>query len=226
MNTFYCLDNSKLQIDFVTPIDLYEVKGSKFLCYLFPIPLSSDIYKAKVNLDSNNYCNLLFNIHKNFILEQLRRNHKKAVHFVLAFRIFNEYDHIIEGSSDDGEPKGSSGIPMLEVMRGEKLINSLCVCVRYFGGTKLGVGGLVRAYTQSSLNAILKLKDLDLLKLYKKTIVIDIKERNSNYNRIIYLVQKYNLNIISKSFLQSYIDLKIQGEEDNINKFLESYNNN
>ena len=82
-------------------------------------------------------------------LEELKKSHPKARHFVTAFRYLNEYGQIVEGSSDDGEPKGSSGKPSLKVLQGHNLINVAVIVVRFFGGTLLGVGGLVRAYGDS-----------------------------------------------------------------------------
>jgi len=99
-----------------------EVKQSRFIAHLVP-------YRV-------------FETH----LEALRHEHPKARHFVTAFRYLNDHDQIVEGSSDDGEPKGTSGKPSLHVLQGHELINVAVIIVRYFGGTKLGTGGLVRAY--------------------------------------------------------------------------------
>ena len=62
-----------------------------------------------------------------------------------AYRHLNEFEQIVENSSDDGEPKGTSGKPNLAVLAGNELINTAVIIVRYFGGIKLGTGGLVRA---------------------------------------------------------------------------------
>ena len=87
-------------------------------------------------------------------LARLKAEHNKAKHFVWAFRRLNELGQIVEDKSDDGEPKGSAGLSCLNVLRGGTLINAAVVVVRYFGGIKLGTGGLVRAYS-SSVNAAL-----------------------------------------------------------------------
>ncbi len=84
------------------------------------------------------------------LLQQLKAEHPKARHFVTAFRYFNAFDQIVEGSSDDGEPRGTSGKPTLAVLQGHELINVGMITVRYFGGTKLGTGGLVRAYSDAA----------------------------------------------------------------------------
>jgi len=112
-----------------------EINRSKFIAILIPY----ENFKNKMN--------------------QLKTEHPKARHFVYAYRYLNEFNQLVENQSDDGEPKGSSGRPVLNVLRGNALINSAVIVVRYFGGTKLGVGGLVRAYTES-VNQVLKKSNL------------------------------------------------------------------
>lgn len=104
----------------------YEIKKSTFISYITPM-------------------NLLLDLHKN-----LKKEHPKAAHVVYAYRYLNEFLQIVENSSDDGEPKGTSGPPILNVLRGAKLVNCGILVVRYFGGIKLGTGGLVRAYGTSA----------------------------------------------------------------------------
>lgn len=99
-----------------------EVKRSKFIAHLFPY----EQFDAQ--------------------MAQLREAHPKARHFVTGYRYLNELDQIVEGCSDDGEPKGTSGKPTLAVLQGSEMINVGIITVRYFGGVKLGTGGLVRAY--------------------------------------------------------------------------------
>ena len=105
---------------------ILEIKQSKFIAYLLPY---------------NRYQKTL---------EELKQEHPKARHFVVAYRYLNEYGQIVEYSSDDGEPKGTSGKPTLMVIQGADLINSAIITIRYFGGTKLGTGGLVRAYSDAT----------------------------------------------------------------------------
>ncbi len=81
------------------------------------------------------------------LLSRLKAKHSKARHFVWAFRHLNELGQVVEDKSDEREPKGSAGLPCLNVLRGGTLINAAVVVVRYFGGIKLGTGGLVRAYS-------------------------------------------------------------------------------
>lgn len=81
------------------------------------------------------------------IINSLKKEHKKARHFCYAY-VFNK-DMISEKCSDDGEPSGTAGYPILNVIKKKNLTNILVVVVRYFGGIKLGAGGLTRAYTKA-----------------------------------------------------------------------------
>ena len=78
-------------------------------------------------------------------LARLRRKYHDATHHCTAYRILNG-EEVLESSNDDGEPSGSAGLPILQQLQKADVVNVLAVVVRYFGGTKLGVGGLVRAY--------------------------------------------------------------------------------
>ncbi len=108
----------------------YENKHSKFIAHLIPYTSFE------------------------LTLKQLKKSHPKARHFVTAYRYVNTYAQIIEGSSDDGEPKSTSGKPSLAVLAGNDIVNAAVITVRYFGGVKLGTGGLVRAYTQAASEAV------------------------------------------------------------------------
>lgn len=108
----------------------FEEKKSTFLAYLCPMK-EFDALHVK-----------------------LKNDHPKAAHIVWAKRLFNEYRQIVENNSDDGEPKGTSGPPVLNVMRGFELVEVGILIVRYFGGIKLGTGGLVRAYGSSAKEVI------------------------------------------------------------------------
>ena len=88
-------------------------------------------------------------------LEQIRKKYYDARHHCFAYRIL-EKDTILERASDDGEPSGTAGTPMLNLLSKNDLMNVLLVVTRYFGGILLGTGGLVRAYTEASQQAIKK----------------------------------------------------------------------
>ena len=82
-------------------------------------------------------------------LDKIKDDYPFATHYCYAYRLDN-----IEKCSDDGEPKGTAGTPILHVLQMNNLTNILCVVIRYFGGIKLGAGGLVRAYTNSFVKAL------------------------------------------------------------------------
>lgn len=90
-------------------------------------------------------------------LQQIRKQHYDARHNCFAYRI-GETKDIIEKASDDGEPSGTAGAPMLNLLQKQNLTNVLVVVTRYFGGILLGTGGLVRAYTQAAKEALEKVE--------------------------------------------------------------------
>ena len=87
------------------------------------------------------------------VIKEIKKNYHDARHNCIAYRII-ENGNIIEKSSDDGEPSGTAGAPMLNILQKNELANILVVVTRYFGGILLGTGGLVRAYSDSILKAI------------------------------------------------------------------------
>ncbi|AQW81674.1 IMPACT family protein [Campylobacter pinnipediorum] len=115
----------------------------------------NDTFKAQIDIKKSNFLAFLTPF-ENFktMHESLKQEHPKAVHIVWAYRVMNKYGQIVENQSDDGEPKGTSGPPALNALRGANLINSAILIVRYFGGIKLGTGGLVRAYSTATNLAI------------------------------------------------------------------------
>jgi len=86
-------------------------------------------------------------------IASIRKTYHDATHHCSAFRLLID-DVVVEASSDDGEPTGSAGFPMLQQLAGRDLCNVLAVVVRYYGGTNLGVGGLVRAYSDAISEAL------------------------------------------------------------------------
>ena len=111
----------------------YVEKKSKFIATLIPV-------KNEKEAESE--------------IEKLRKKYYDARHNCYAYVVFDETSEAIERSSDDGEPSGTAGRPMLEVLVGEQIYNILIVVTRYFGGVLLGTGGLVRAYTAATKDAL------------------------------------------------------------------------
>ena len=110
----------------------------------------SSVYEATVEVKRSKFLAVLLPYERfESAREALRDTHPKANHIVYAWRYLNAFGQIVEQSSDDGEPKGCAGLPALRVLRGAELINVGVLIVRYFGGIKLGTGGMARAYAQA-----------------------------------------------------------------------------
>lgn len=104
-------------------------------------------------------------------ISEIREKHKDATHNCYAYIIGQ--DRLIQKYSDDGEPSGTAGIPMLEVLKKQGVTNVLVIATRYFGGILLGGGGLVRAYTKTVVNAIEKAVIVEKQLFNNVDIVID-----------------------------------------------------
>jgi len=168
-----------------------EVKQSKFIAHLCPY----SNYKETLQL--------------------LKESNPKARHFVVAYRYLNEFGQIVEHSSDDGEPKGTSGKPSLMVLQGKELVNTAVIIVRYFGGTKLGTGGLVRAYSDA-VNLVLEVADFFD---YVKEKEIKVSVNYSDVRLLEYECQNFSLSIYNKIFNDQVV-YSIRGSELSIDKFL------
>jgi len=143
-----------------------------------------------------------------------------ASHHVYAFSI-GYGNSVIEGMSDDGEPSGTAGSPSLAVLRGSDLGDTVIVTTRYFGGTKLGTGGLVRAYTQSAQEALVTLKTE--VKALKQIIGIDMPYHL--YESVKRLILEYGGNIQDETFAADVtliIELLVQNVDDFSEKLRES----
>lgn len=125
----------------------------------------------------------------------LRSETPGANHHVYAFRV-GYGNTITEGMSDDGEPSGTAGPPTLAVLRGSGIGDILLVTARYFGGVKLGTGGLVRAYTASAQEALRALKTE--LKAEKTTVGLETPY--TYYNLVKRLLAAYNGAIVEEVF--------------------------
>jgi len=170
----------------------HEVKQSKFIAHLLPYSQ----YESTLKL--------------------LKLEHPKARHFVTAYRYLNEFKQIVEHSSDDGEPKGTSGKPSLMVLQGQDIINSAVIVVRYFGGTKLGTGGLVRAYSDA-VNLVL---NEAVLVEYKNEISKTIVIAYTDVRFVDYECETYEITILEKTF-DVKTRYRIKASEDSMKSFLE-----
>lgn len=169
-----------------------EVKKSKFIAHLFP-------YKE-------------FDV----MMERLKREHPKARHFVYAYRYLNEFEQVVENSSDDGEPKGTSGKPSLNVLNGGEIINTGVIIVRYFGGIKLGTGGLVKAYSDA-VNLVLQTAVLEnYVKLNSLKLCFDY----SSLSIVEYNTNQLDLQIAKKEFLDN-VTFIVEGSNKALEKLIE-----
>ena len=97
------------------------------------------------------------------ILQRIKKQNSLATHNCYAY--IADSEGLLQKFSDDGEPQGTAGLPMLEVLKAKKIFKTVAVVTRYFGGIKLGAGGLVRAYTDSGVKAI------------ESTQIVELKEK-------------------------------------------------
>lgn len=144
---------------------LLKEKGSKFIGFAFPINSETDLKKN---------------------LEKIREEHPKATHHCYAFRLGLNGEYY--RANDDGEPSGSAGLPIYNQLLANDLTNILLIVVRYYGGTKLGVSGLVKAYKES---AKLTLEESEILIRELETI-ISIEFPFNQQNVIFTLLNKFD----------------------------------
>lgn len=169
------------------------VKGSKFICFLYHIDDIDDI---------DNH------------LDYLSKRYKDATHICFAYRLEK-----IEKYSDDGEPSGTAGFPMMSILKKKDINNVLAVVIRYFGGTKLGAGGLIRTYQKAVSEAIMsaELEEMVLFNYYELTASYDdLKLLNS---------LTVDFDIVGKIFNRNIIyQIKIEQNKDNIEKIFQTTN--
>ena len=155
---------------------LFKEKNSKFFGYAFPVTTEDEI--------------------KNH-LETLRKKHFGAVHWCYAFQLGT--DKIQFRANDDGEPSNTAGMPIYGQIQSFGLTNILVVVVRFFGGIKLGVGGLIAAYRTSAQMA------LENAEIIEKTIDIHyaISFDYKNMNKVMRVIKEKNLEIICQKMEMS-----------------------
>lgn len=152
---------------------IFRDKGSKFVAYAYPFQGEHEL--------------------KDLLL-QLRALHPKARHHCWAYRLTPDRQHF--RVQDDGEPSGSAGRPILNVLLSRDITNVLVVVVRYFGGTLLGIPGLINAYKQATQEA------LDVAQIVEKTVndQYAIKFTYLQMNDVMRIVKEENLQILKQEF--------------------------
>ncbi len=152
---------------------LYKEKGSKFLAFAIPITSETQI-KSR--------------------LESLRKKYYDARHHCYAYVYGNSGEH--HRANDDGEPNHSAGDPILGQIKSLELTNTLVVVIRYFGGTKLGVSGLINAYKTAASEA---LNNNEIIK-HQITEIRQFRFPYSEMNSVMKLVKDFDLNILDQGF--------------------------
>lgn len=128
-------------------------------------------------------------------IRQIKRKHNTARHHCYAYRIIRE-NEIINKSSDDGEPSGTAGMPMLNILEKNNFINILVIVTRYFGGILLGTGGLVKAYSEATQKVIEKSK----IVIEEEGIELEIELNYKDLENFKYYCNKNNINIIDVKY--------------------------
>ncbi|KQT25743.1 hypothetical protein ASG22_03265 [Chryseobacterium sp. Leaf405] len=149
---------------------LLKEKGSKFIGFAFPIHNESELKKA---------------------LEKVRSEHPKATHHCYAFRMGLQGENY--RANDDGEPSGSAGLPIYNQLLAHEITNVLVISVRYYGGTKLGVSGLVKAYKES---AKITLEEANIITKELET-EIEIRFNFNQQNLIFTLLSKFDAKVLN-----------------------------
>lgn len=166
---------------------LFKEKNSKFFGYAFPITSEEEVKP---------------------IIDHLRKKHFNAGHFCYAYQL--GIAKTIYRANDDGEPSNSAGMPIFGQIQSYDLTNIIVVVVRFFGGTKLGVGGLISAYKTAAQLA------LEQAEIVEKTIDIhfQIHFDYKNINKVMRIIKEKNLNIISQK-MDSNCEIEIATRKSN-----------
>ncbi|HEX3025475.1 MAG TPA: YigZ family protein [Chitinophagaceae bacterium] len=180
------MSKTKIEEDFYYTIEQSSVaefkdRGSKFIAFAYPVSSAEE---------SKSY------------LQLLKKEHSKAVHHCFAYRIGTDGNNF--RVSDDGEPSGSAGKPILNQIDSKQLTNIAVIVVRYFGGTLLGVPGLINAYKTATALA------LQLVPIVQKQIGInyELQFDYTKMNEVMTIVKQFNCSIIHQE-MQLFCLLKI-----------------
>ena len=149
---------------------IYKSKGSKFIAYAIIVKSEEQVVDE---------------------INKIKKLDKNANHYCYAYII--KPDKSIEKVNDDGEPKNSAGKPILGQIKSKELTNCLIVVVRYFGGIKLGIPGLIKAYKNAALEAIQnnKIECIDITEMYS------LKFSYEELNNVMNIIKNYNAKILT-----------------------------
>ena len=150
------------------------------------------------------------------IITKIKKKYFDARHNCIAYRVMEE--NLIEKSSDDGEPSGTAGAPMLNILQKNNLVNVLVIVTRYFGGILLGTGGLVRAYSNSLLQAIEKSERIEKCYGHELEVVLEYNE----FENFKYYCKNSKINIVETQYLENIV-CKIETEEKVKNQLISDF---
>ena len=184
-------------IDFPSEEVLLKEKNSKFFGYAIPVTSEEDV---KENL------------------ERLRKEHFSARHWCYAYQIGTE--KIQYRANDDGEPNNSAGMPIYGQIQSFEVTNVLVVVVRYFGGVKLGVGGLISAY---KIAAQMALENSEIVeRTIDKHFIISFGY--TNMNKVMRIIKEKNLQIVSQK-MEMDCEIEISIRKKNVQNLLDTFEN-
>ena len=182
-------------IDFPSEEVLLKEKNSKFFGYAFPVTSEEDV---KENL------------------ERLRKEHFSARHWCYAYQIGTE--KIQYRANDDGEPNNSAGMPIYGQIQSFEVTNVLVVVVRYFGGVKLGVGGLISAYKTAAQMALENATIIE--KTIDKHFIISFGY--AHMNKVMRIIKEKNLQIVSQK-MEMDCEIEISIRKKNVQNLLDTF---
>ena len=184
-------------IDFPSEEVLLKEKNSKFFGYAIPVTSEEEIKE---------------------ILERLRKEHFSARHWCYAYQIGTE--KIQYRANDDGEPNNSAGMPIYGQIQSFEVTNVLVVVVRYFGGVKLGVGGLISAY---KIAAQMALENSEIVeRTIDKHFIISFGY--AHMNKVMRIIKEKNLQIISQK-MEMDCEIEISIRKKNVQNLLDTFEN-
>lgn len=150
---------------------IFKDRKSKFIGYAYPVQHIDEVKP---------------------IVEKLKKEHHSARHWCYAYRIGVE--KITERANDDGEPSNSAGIPILNQIKSKNLTNTLVVVVRYFGGVKLGVGGLINAYKTAAQMVLEQAEIVEKIRTRNLEIIFSYNDMN----KVMRIIKEQQLHIVSQ----------------------------
>ena len=176
---------------------LFKEKNSKFFGYAFPVISEEEVKE---------------------ILDQLKKEHFSARHWCYAYQIGTE--KIQYRANDDGEPNNSAGMPIYGQIQSFEVTNILIVVVRYFGGVKLGVGGLISAYKTAAQMAMENATIIE--KTIDKHFIISFGY--AHMNKVMRIIKEKNLQIVSQK-MEMDCEIEIATRKKNVQNLLDTFEN-